>query len=151
MAKFAGSGAGLLNGTDETLITLVGGGTAARARLYDVVVGSVATPADQACHIGLKRFTAAGTEASGFTPVPLDAADAVSSADCGLAVFSVEPTYTASEELLTFSVNQRATLRWVAAPGSELVVPASAANGIGVRSISSTAAYNMEVAILFEE
>ncbi len=99
----------------------------------------------------MARVTTAGTEGSGFTPVPLDSADAVASADCGLAVFGAEPTYTSNEELLTFSVNQRATLRWVAAPGSELVVPATAANGLGIRSEASTAVYNMEVSILFEE
>lgn len=138
------------NGTNLTLLTVVSAATV-RPRIYDVVVGSVATPADQAARLQLNRFTAAGTAGSAVTPQALDPADPSALSSSGLAVFSVEPTYTANATLLDIALNQRATYRWVAAPGSELVAPATASNGIGLRSISSTAAYANICTILFEE
>jgi len=52
---------------------------------------------------------------------------------------TVEPTYTAGAFLLTVDLNQRATFRWVAPPGGELVTPATNANGAGVLNSVATA------------
>lgn len=134
--RYSGQGAAAV-GTDKTILTLFGA-TTIRPRIYDVIIGCGATPADLATKFLLNRLTALGTEGSGFTPVALDPGDPASLADCGVGTFSVEPTYTASAIVLgVISLNQRATFRWVASPGGELVIPATANNGIGLKTNAS--------------
>lgn len=105
-----------------------------RPAIYDWAIGSVATAADNAWNFRLGRFTAAGTTTS-FTPIALDPADPASLAASGF-VATVEPTFTANAYLLSLSGNQRAAVRWIAAPGGELKMPATAANGIGCLSVA---------------
>lgn len=116
--------------------------TAIRPAIYDLLSGSSATPADAAVEVYLQRTTTAGTSTS-FTPVPLDSGDPAASATSGFN-HSAEPTYTASAVLLDFAQNQRATFRWVAAPESEIQLPA-AANGVGalVNAVSATFSQSM--------
>ncbi len=149
-AKYNIYAKGVNNGTDKTILTLIGG-TSGRVSLYDILIGASVAPADQAAHFAIKRFTAVGTEGSGFTPAPLDPADVASNADGGVGTFSVEPTYTAAKELLGISLNQRASNRWIAAPDGELIIPATANNGLGLRSLSSTAVFATDACIHFEE
>jgi len=124
------------SGTDtNTAATTMFGVTSAatiRPAIYELVIGSVASPADNAWEFILGRYTAAGTSTS-FTPVALDPPDPASLASSGFN-HSVEPTYTANAYLLRIAGNQRAAVRWVAAPGGELRMPATAANGIGCLS-----------------
>ena len=103
-----------------------------RLKFYDIMFGSEATPADAAILWTIQRCTAAGT-GTGVTPQPLDPADAATEADAA-ENHTIEPTYTAGAILLNIAVNQRATFRWVAAPGGELVTPATASNGLGVQT-----------------
>lgn len=150
--RFSTFVAGCASGTDKTLINIFASPATPTHRLsvYDIVVGSVATPADQACKMQVGRTTAVGTEGAGFTPVNLDPAGPAGEQDSGTA-HSAEPTYTANKELLVFSVNQRATFRWVAAPGSELMGAATQNNGLGLKSKSSTSTQAHEATILFLE
>ena len=121
-----------------------------RPRIYEINIGSDATPADNAWEFTFKRFTAAGTSTA-VTPRALDPADPASLASAGVN-HSAEPTYTANSELLHIAGNQRATWRWVSAPGGELVLPPTAANGIGCFSVSATAsAVNMVHTVHWEE
>lgn len=108
-----------------------------RGKFYDLVFGSEATPADNAFKWMLQRFTAAGTSTS-VTPSPLDPADAATESDAG-ENSTIEPTYTAGLILLSVGLNQRATFRWVASPGGELTYPATASNGIGIQTPTSSA------------
>lgn len=103
-----------------------------RIRLYDVTFGSEATPADAAILWTFQRCSAAGTS-TGVTPVNLDPASSATEADAG-ENHTIEPTYTASTIFLNFPLNQRATFRWVAAPGGEIVMPATASNGFGIQT-----------------
>ena len=100
-------------------------------------MGSEASPADNPFQYIVQRCTALGTS-TGVTPSPLDPADAATEADAG-ENHTVEPTYTAGLVLLAIGLNQRATFRWVAPPGGELVYPATAANGIGIQTPTSSA------------
>jgi hypothetical protein len=52
---------------------------------------------------------------------------------------------------MELSLNQRATFRWVAAPGSEIVCAVAANNGLFLRSESSTGSYAVETTILWQE
>ena len=134
--RFSGYGSAAV-GTDKTVLALLSG-TTVRPCLYEFTLGSSSSPADVATLFLLGRFTAVGTEGSGFTPVPLDSADAPAAADYAVA-HSGPPTYTASAHLWGCSLNQRATFRWVANPGGEHIAPATANNGIGLYSSSSGA------------
>lgn len=151
MERFSGFGS-VAVGTNETILSLfdVAATPASRKRIYDIVIGSAAAPADTATQFNVARNTAQGTEVSGFTPVALDPASPAAAADFGVA-HSVEPTYTASKELMIIPLNQRATFRWVASPGSELLVPATQNNGIGVFSAASTGTAIHFVTMLFIE
>jgi hypothetical protein len=121
-----------------------------RAKVYDVILGSEAAPADAALLFTLRRCTAAGTS-TGVTPQPLDPADAVTEFDAG-ENHTVEPTYTANAILLNIPLNQRATFRWAAAPGGELVTPATAANGVGIESdVISTGTPVVTATVHFDE
>lgn len=125
-----------ISGTDTNTagVTQIGitATAAIRPMIYDLVISSVATPADNAGEYFLQRDTAAGTSTA-VTPQALDPGDPAAVTIAGVN-HSVEPTYTASAILLRVAINQRATFRWVAAPNGELKTPATAANGIGLIS-----------------
>lgn len=111
--------------------------TLTRGRIYDILFSLGGAPADTVIQWLVRRLTAVGTEGSGVVPVALDS-DAPAAQLDGAEGHTVEPTYTAATELLDEDLNQRASLRWVAAPDGEFVVPATASNGIGVTPISAT-------------
>lgn len=143
--RFSGNGS-VIVGADKTLLTLISAATI-RPKLYELWISCGATPADVTTIFHLERFTAAGTEGSGFSPHELDPVDAgLELADYGVGVFGVEPTYTADAILLRVAVHQKTAFRWGATrAGSEFVAPATAANGIGLQSQSSggTAAHDV--------
>lgn len=137
------------NTASTTILGLTSAATI-RPRIYDIVIGSAATPADNAGEYYFQRYTAAGT-ATAVTPQALDNGDPASLAASGEA-HTVEPTYTANAVLLAMSSNQRASIRWMATPGGELVLPATAANGVGclVAQIAGSA-IQMSVCLHFVE
>ncbi len=113
------------------------GSSMRRVKIYDAIFGSEATPADNAFLWQYQRTTAAGTSTA-VTPQPLDPADAACAAVAGQN-HTVEPTYTANAILLTVPLNQRPTFRWVAKDGKELVIPATANAGIGIKTPTASA------------
>ena len=100
--------------------------TLVRGRLYDWMVACVATPADNVFSHLIQRSTTAPTGAA-VTPSPLDEADTASLMDATDTI-TVDPTTGVT--LIEVPLNHRATYRWVAAPGGELVWPATANNGL---------------------
>jgi hypothetical protein len=98
--------------------------------------GSDATPAESAFTYKIQRGTTVGTAGSTPTPQSLNPADSTaSSAQCGLAVYGGNPTLTASAFLLIATLHQRNTFQWYAMDAdSELVIPATANNGVFVMS-----------------
>lgn len=107
--------------------------TVRRTALYDIVFGSAeATPADGASVWELQRCTTAGTSTA-VTPQAIDSADGTPTITAGQN-HTVDPTLTANAILLSVGLNQRATYRWVAQPGGEILTPATSANGIAVRT-----------------
>lgn len=125
--------------TNKTMLTLVS--TAAiRATIYDFTVGTEGTTADTSYVYTVMRHTAAGTGGAAYTPVALDPGDPASTATSvsGSTAITVEPTYTAASNLFgPMGIHQKATYRWVAAPGGELVAPSTAAAGFGMLAKSS--------------
>ena len=106
---------------------------ARRGKIFEINFSSESTPADVAILFTMQRYTAKGTVGAAVVPQPLDPADAAFLGEAGEG-HTIEPTYTAAQILGNFSVNQRATFRWVAVPGCEWVWPATTANGIGVQT-----------------
>ena len=151
--KFSTRVASVASGTNKTLLNLFHSAATPtnRGRIADVIVGSAATPADQAADFLLNRTTAVGTEGSGLVPNNTDPGGPAGDFDSGLGVFTAEPTYTAVKQLLAFQLNQRATFRWVAAPGYELVMTATQNNGAGLRTITSSSTQAHGACVLFEE
>jgi len=111
-------------------------GLVRRGKIYDLLVGTNGTAADNAMEYDLARLTAPST-GSPASANPLDPADAAM-AGGAVANSTTEGTYTSSGQVWYVGVNQRASYRWVAAPGSEIVYPATSSAGIGLRGRSPT-------------
>lgn len=105
-----------------------------RGKIYDILVGTNGTPADNAMEFAVSRMTAPSTSAI-ISAQPLDMADAVMASGC-VANSTTEGTFTSSAELWYAGINQRASYRWVAAPGSEMVYPATSSAGLALRARS---------------
>ena len=145
MRIYSGVADGVAVGTDKTVLTLISA-TPIRPELIEFFLSCNATPADLSTLFHLERFTAVGTEGSGFTPHAIDPISPAADADYGVGVFSAEPTYTANAILWSKAFNQRNTLRWAAvAPGAGFIAPATANNGLGLQSQASggTAGHNV--------
>lgn len=125
--------AGDQNAAATTTILGITSTAAIRPKLYDVLFGSAAAPADQAFNMKMQRSTAAGTSTA-VTPQALDPGDPAAVTIAGQN-HTAEPTYTSGAIVLSFSVNQQATFRWVVPPEEGIVAPATAANGLGLQFV----------------
>lgn len=104
--------------------------------IYDFTFGTSGTPSDSVVQLTATRFSAtAATQGTAATPVALDVTDPASTLT---AVTALTAEQTAGVILFQVGLNVRATYRWVAAPGGELVMAASTTtNGtIGLRAQS---------------
>lgn len=127
------------------------GTTAVRTMVYDYILGSSGSPADAAARLTWQRCTTAGTAGSSITPQAIDPGNPAAVTTSGLATFSVGPTLTASALLAEVGINQRATFRWIAAPGGELMIPATSANGLALMPIAVSAAFTLEATVYIAE
>jgi hypothetical protein len=139
LRNYAGVARAVTNTTSTTApMWYLTGGAVSRLVLYDLVVGSDATPADNYAEFAIRRTTTAGTTTTTFTPTLLDPANGAA-AGVFVLTASAQPTITANSDLLNIPINQRATFRWVANPGGELIVPATAGNGLAFMAVASNA------------
>jgi hypothetical protein len=139
--------------TNKTLVALICPASAMRRfKIYDILVGTLGTPADQTYEWEVLKVTAdAGTNTS-VTPNPLDPADAAC-VTLGRVNYTVEGTIGAASTAMWYvGTNQRASYRWVAAPGSEIVAPATASNDYALlaRSVSG-GTVTCTATVLFQE
>ena len=100
-----------------------------RFKLYDLILGSDSTPADVAINFQLATTTTAPTGGAAVTMNPLDQADAAMST---LGMQACTGGNAVGVVQATIPLNQRASFRWVAAPGSEIVAPATAGHGVTI-------------------
>ena len=115
--------------------------TGIRPAIYEFNIGTEGTPAENAMVYVLQRSTTTVT-LTAFTPLPIDPVDGTLTAPAATAVAlanaTFEPTYTSVQYLWgPMGFNQRATYRWVAAPGGELLLPAAASAGAGMQAKSA--------------
>lgn len=132
-----------------TAVTIIGA-TTVRPGVNEIIVGISTTPADQTFQACATKFTVAGTAGSNPTPLPLDSGDVASVSTAGIT-HSGEPTYAATDDRLNIYLNQRATFRWVAQDGREIMGPATAANGIGTRMKTASASMTLQASVIFRE
>jgi hypothetical protein len=117
-----------------------------RGRLFDINIGQSGPPnsTDTSIQWDVSRFSSyAGFTLTTQAPNPDDSADPVFMGQCGVNA-TVEGTYSAQGSglgLLNFVINQRAAYRWISKDGKELVYPATANLGIGVRALVVTSGY----------
>lgn len=137
--------------TASSTLPLVGiSSTAAiRPAIYEFVFGSSGAPANQACSFLFQRATTVGA-GTAFTPVALDPGDPASTATSNIT-YTTGPTLTANAHLYRFGLNQQATFRWIAAPGSEMKAPATANNGIMCLNIATSTTWTAEGTLYFAE
>jgi len=143
MAEFAATnGSSASAGTQFSITTtyvgsILGVGSSTtilkRGKVYDVLIGTNGTPADNAVEWDISRVTTMST-ATVITPQPLDTANSAAVSVC--TANSTTMGTIAIQNLWYVGVNQRASYRWVAAPGSELVWPATSSNGVQLRARS---------------
>jgi hypothetical protein len=145
---YAGNWNFATNSPTKTSIIL-GSTTAVRPEIYDVDLGSSATPADNALLWSMQRATALGTTTA-QTPSPVDPGDPASTSSLGINA-SVEPTYTANLILFNVALNQRATHRVPFDPLGRPKCPATANNGIGLYCANSSFTGNNTGHLYFNE
>lgn len=103
-----------------------------RGKIYDILVGTNATPADTYVEYAIARGTCGCTAAvtgavsSISSNLGVDVGDNGGAASFLVANASAGSStlYAQTTQLWYVGVNQRASYRWVAAPGSEFVYPA---------------------------
>ncbi len=148
-------------GLQQTAITAVDGATGTdavgellgvvtvRGRIYDLLFGHGSAPADTVIRWEVPRATTSLT-GTGAIEVSLDldspAADLLVEEEA-----TVGPTVTADMQVLDFDLNQRATFRWVAAPGGEILIPASATGAVFFNASSASYTGIARVTVMWEE
>lgn len=147
MAGYSTRGSMALIAADSVLSVIAA--ATVRPRINDIVLSSPSTPNDYSAELLVQRFTADGT-GTAVTPKPLDFADPVS-ITTSKHTYTAEPTLTANEILLQLAMNQRATVRWVAQPGKELIAPATAGNGIALLCSAVSTQFTLAATLFFEE
>lgn len=122
-----------------------------RIKLHDLIVGSDATTLGTSnTRYDVQRSTTAAT-GTAVTPEPFDPADAASAALFKSAL-TVQGTNTAGKIPLTIPLNQQASFRWAAAPGREIIIPATASNGLHFNTpVAGGTPPNAVVSVGFEE
>ncbi len=146
------SASGEVNVADpNTLMSLTPVATGVRFKIYEWMVGSASTaPADVALAWKLTRTTVAGTGGTIIVPAALVQEEPATRIIANEAP-STEPTYTADEDLVEVSVNERATFRWVAAPGSEVTSDGTSSAGIGLKVAHASDTDLMQGTVLYTE
>lgn len=114
-------------------------GAGVRGKMYEFTLSTGGVPEDTTVRWTVQRHTTTNTQTA-VVPAPLDPDAPASVMTAGQAA-TIEGTYTSATELFDAAFNVRAAYRWVAAPGSELIVPNTANNGIGIRAIQGSATY----------
>ena len=104
--------------------------TTIRPSFFEFIVGTTGTPADNAIEYRFSRFDGGSEAGASITPAPLDQGDPAA-LGTALGNLGTEPTPTVGEDFI-IGINQRATFRWIAAPGREIVVPAVADEGMNL-------------------
>lgn len=122
--------------------------TARREKWYDILVGTNGAPADNFMEFECSRITTNSTATNIVAP-PLDSADAAHGTS--VVVNSSSFGTISVPNLWYIGMNQRASYRWVCAPGSELVQPTTSSNGLILRQRSGSYTGTATATVMFQE
>lgn len=138
--------------TTPKSIVEVASAASGRGQIYELEVGADGAPNATDCQIvyDVVRKTVAGTGGVSSTATALDPANPAARTTCLINTTS-EGTITANSAVLAIALNQRASQRWIAAPGSELVWPNTSAAGLCCRALSPTYAAPVLITALFDD
>jgi hypothetical protein len=149
-------------GNSSATTANVGGGAFRRGKLYDLLVGTAGTPADNYYEFDVALITL-GTTPAGITGTlisSLSSTFALDPADVSfVSAIEINSTgevgITALTEKWYLGINQRASYRWVCAPGSEILYPANSSgtgtNGLTYRGRSAAGTVNMTGTVMVSE
>lgn len=142
-------GGSIMAATAKTVISNISA-VSIRPYLYDWTFGTTGTPSDSVMTVTVTRATTmtAGTSSTTVVASPLDSIDAAATSTSAGA-WTAEPTI--GVVLFQVGLNVRATYRWVAAPGGELVSPATAAAGLALRTLSPAYVLDASGTLYFAE
>lgn len=136
---------------DDCVQLLTSDGTV-RPSIYDFCLGSVGSPADASAGFMIARYTTIGASGVATDEVPLDFNSAAAQTTALMGNFGTEPTLLANNGMLAWAMNQRATWRWVASPGGELVGSAAAStSGIGMECTTFSSAFTVHSSVHWSE
>ncbi len=145
MAYYAVPGSHSAVSTTYKTAALIQGATTGalrRGKIFEIMVGASANPnaTDTYIQWDVSRATASGAGAyTAWTPTSLDPADSAAVVVAGITATAEATTITANSSIWNEAVNQRGSLRWVAAQESQyLVMPATASAALLLRGLSTT-------------
>jgi len=124
-----------------------------RIKVYEILAGAIGNPNSNDTYLecAVMRQTASGSGAgTGVTNNPLDTADPVS-CTTGLVSPSAETTFSGTVTLWDIGMNQRATVRWIAAQESQYFVsPFTSGLGFALRTKSAnyTSAFDGQLSFM---
>lgn len=138
-------------GTDLPIINITGS-AAVRIGLFELILGSDASPADLAGEFVVNRTTDAGTGGTALPEIPLDPLTVAATGAAVGGTFGVAPVDTASTELLMIALNQKATFRWAAlADRYRLWSIAASANGLMLNCVAHGGTPNINAVMMWDE
>jgi hypothetical protein len=147
--------AGRINtGTPAALDTFlhIKGTATTRAGLCEFIISSDASPVEQTGEYQIQRTSTNGTTpaAGNTTIVKLNTfSPAAGCTFDGCSGYTTEPTIT--DVVMDVSVHQKATFRWVAYPGREILSAFTAAGGIALALIQQSAAFTVNASCVWQE
>lgn len=119
--------------------------------IYEINSGSDAT-ADNAVKYSIRRTSARGTQSATVTPTAADqnvTQAAVTTCD---TAWNINPTVTASSDLLQWGQHQRGTYRWVAYDYTKFLrSQAGTGKGMALMSVVVSSAFNGVFHLAFDE
>lgn len=119
--------------------------------LYEVNSGSDAT-ADNAVKYQLMRTSARGTQSTTVTPNAVDQNVTQAALSTFDTAWNINPTITASSQVLQWGQHQRGTYRWVAYDYTKMIrTQAGTGKGLALMSAVVTTAFNGVWSIAYDE
>jgi hypothetical protein len=132
-------------------------GASRNALIYEIDFSNLQPPADLANQLAVQRYTAGvAATASAVTNIaqlnPSVGGAVIASTTVITDQTTVQATGVIAQPLLSISLNQKAGMRWIAAPGSEIVSFGGAGNGtIFNTPVATSTPQGPTVAVFFSE
>lgn len=149
-------------GNSSATTAAFGAGGYRRGKLYDILIGTAGTPADNYFEFDVTTITL-GTTPSGIVNTLISSLSSTFGEDPAdttfVAAIQINSTSEVGIAALTekwyLGINQRASYRWVCAPGGEILYPANSSatgtNGLALRGRSGGGTVNMSGTVMVSE